>query len=74
MLAALADAGVSFANFGLGQSAAHRLWTEERASLPERQAALAQASAESHESQAAIEDADSESFDDYLLRFMALGD
>ena len=73
VLAALADAEASFANFGLRQSAAHQRWIEGRASVPERQAALADASAKSHESQAAIEAADSESFDAYLRRFMALG-
>ena len=72
VLAALAGANESFSRFGLRQSAAHRRWIEGRARAPERQAALAAASAESHQSQAAIEAADSMSFDDYLRRFLTL--
>ena len=72
VLAALAKA--SFADFGLGQSAAHRRWVKARAFLPGRQAALADVSEKSHARQAAIEADDRESFDEYLRRFMTLGD
>ena len=74
VLAALADAEASFADFGLGQSAAHRRWVKARAFLPGRQAALADVSEKSHARQAAIEADDRESFDEYLRRFMTLGD
>ena len=72
VLSELAEAKESFSSFGLRQSTAHRRCIEAHSSAPERQAALADASATSLERQAQIEAADGESFDDYLRRFMAL--
>ena len=70
VLAELASRGESFASFGLRQSMKHRKWLAQREPVARNQ--LADASAESHRRQAEIEAGESESFDDYLARFMTL--
>ena len=69
--AELASRGESFASFGLRRSVEHRQWLAQREAAT-RHGDLEAASAESHRRQAEIEAGESESFDDYLARFMTL--
>ena len=75
VLAALRQHGVSFADFALGHSKAHRQWFEAPPLASEERARFAAMSADSRARQAAVEAADrdrGEPFDDYLERYLKL--
>ena len=72
VLNALRQQRVPFFRFAMNQSAAHRGYFEERPLRPERQKELTAMSEESLAAQARIENADRETFDQYLKRFLAL--
>ncbi|MYJ74967.1 MAG: glutamate--cysteine ligase, partial [Gammaproteobacteria bacterium] len=72
VLNALRQQRVPFFRFAMNQSAAHRGYFEERPLRPERQKELTAMSEESLAAQVRIENADRETFDQYLKRFLAL--
>lgn len=76
LLAALRSEGVSFAEFGLRRSAAHKRWLRETSPSNERPAHLAAMTRASWREQQRIEAADAasgESFDAYLARYLRFG-
>ena len=76
LLAALSATGVSFAEFSLRQSVAHKRWWRRKPLSPKQAARFRTLSAASHGDQAGVEAADAasgESFDQYLQRFLRLG-
>ena len=74
-LAALREAGISFADFGLRRSAAHKHWLAERPLDAENLARFHAMSTASLRDQARVEAADAasaEGFDAYLQRYLRL--
>lgn len=75
VLAALREAGISFGEFGLRRSAAHKRWLAERpldAANLERFNAMAAASLRDQASVEAADAASAEGFDAYLQRYLQL--
>ena len=72
VLAELDRRRMPFFRFAMGRSAAHRRWFEERPLDEARWMELTAMSERSHAEQAEMEAADSETFDAYLERFLAL--
>lgn len=73
VLAGMAAKREGFFDFAMGQSLAHRGGFREGRLTRGRQGEFAAMSERSLAEQAAIEAADTESFDEYLERFLALG-
>ena len=76
VLAALRAGGISFAEFGLRRSAAHKRWLREQSPNNDRLARFVAMTAASRREQARMEAADAaspETFDAYLERYLRLG-
>ena len=73
VLAAMSENGEGFFDFAMGRSLAHRGNFPGRRLAAERRREFAAMSERSLMEQAAIEAAETESFDEYLERFLALG-
>lgn len=73
VLAAMTAKREGFFDFAMGQSLAHRGGFRDGRLTPERQGEFAAMSERSLAEQVAIEAADTESFDEYLERFLAFG-
>ena len=71
VLAAIAEHDNSFFRFALAQSEAHNRYFRERPLDPEAQAAMADEAASSLAEQAALEEADTISFDRFVADYMA---
>jgi len=72
MLDMMSSQGLPFFRFTMNQSMAHKGYFEEHPLLPQRLAAFEAEARESLAEQARLEAADTESFDDFLARYLAV--
>jgi len=73
MLDIMASQGIPFFRFALNQSIAHKGFFDEHPLLPEQLARYEAEARESLAAQARMEAAETESFDDFLQRYLAVG-